>query len=323
MLLLLVACSTPRCPPEMAAIGADGEHGYCIDRYEVVVVDEGGAPVVATGGVASGSRALVEAGRTPTGAVTFREAMAVCARTPAHVDGVAYAQKHLATREEWLDAADGTVGVGGRAYPYGEVLVPEACNTPEGTGRPADARKLAASGAFSACVTPEGVHDLAGNLFEWVDPGLAISVEASLARFRALGVELRTAEDGSLRASSLADLRVLDSEATAIERGTLRRAEDGSLWMRWQGSLPRPVGYLTVRNEDLAPADALLPVRFLTSAGEPEARLMLERSLDGAPVTEKIGGAYYQDGRWPNPKRNHTPDFRGSIGFRCAAPLAP
>lgn len=43
----------------------------------------------------------------------------------------------------------------------------------------------------------------------------------------------------------------------------------------------------------------------------------------GAPVTEKIGGAYYQDGRWPNPKRNHTPDFRGSIGFRCAAPLAP
>ena len=322
MLLFLVACSPPRCPPEMAAIGADRPHGYCIDRYEIVVVDEAGAPVVATGGVPAQSRTVATAGNLPSSGVTFREAREVCAKSPASVEGDTYAQKHLATREEWLDAADGKVGAGGRAYPYGDALVPDACNTPEGTGRPADARKLAASGAFAACVTPEGVHDLAGNLFEWVDPKLDVSVEAAFARFRRLGLDIRPDADDVLRASSLADLRVLDSEATAIERGTLRRTDDSSLWMRWQGSLPSPVGYLALHSEDLAEADTLLPVRFETTPGQPEARLVLERSLDGAPVTEKIGGAYYQDGQWPNPKRNHTPDFRGSIGFRCAAPLA-
>src|SRR5258706_12508523 len=76
-----------------------------------------------------------------------------------------------------------------RGYPYGDKDQPAACNPQQGGAhplmaldggrRPTDsfqmndplinqvASTVAPTGAFDACVTPDGVNDLVGNLLEW------------------------------------------------------------------------------------------------------------------------------------------------------------
>ncbi|HND30383.1 MAG TPA: SUMF1/EgtB/PvdO family nonheme iron enzyme [Myxococcota bacterium] len=319
ILTLLIACSSPSCPPEMAAV-MDGETiAYCIDRYEVVIKDpQGRAYPDGTPVFLEGSTTASVANVVPSGAVTFLEARTLCATTPALHKGKEYAKKHLTTEAEWRDAADGKVGTGGRRWPYGNRYDPRKCNVPEN-----GATAVAPTGAFPECRTESGIYDQVGNLFEWLDPGLTVQTDLALAHFQKLGYGL-TVEGGQwLHATPETRLDQLDSEATAINRSSLRRDETGQLWMTWQGTVEDPLGFLTLHNEDLNTPETTLPIRFMTTPGQPEARLRLERELGGSPIPEKAGGAWYQGGNWPNPRRNHTAFFRGSIGFRCAAPPSP
>ncbi|MCK6507934.1 formylglycine-generating enzyme family protein [Myxococcota bacterium] len=123
------------CPEGMVALA--GPAGpYCIDRFEFPGL----------------------AGATPAGGLDLSTARARC-------QGVG---KHVCTEAEWMTAC---AGPGGRRWPYGDLL--EA-------GRCSDASDHAASpdriggeplpaGSKAGCASPEGVHDLSGNLWEWTE----------------------------------------------------------------------------------------------------------------------------------------------------------
>lgn len=93
------------------------------------------------------------AGRRPVVNVTWREAMAYA----RFVGG------RLPTEPEWELAAEGPEN---RPYPWGQA--PPSCQRAHYADceprRPVDVM------SFPAGTTPEGIHDLAGNVWEWVMP---------------------------------------------------------------------------------------------------------------------------------------------------------
>lgn len=114
----------------------------------------------------AGGRALALAGSQPANA-SWYQAKEACEA----------AGKRLCSAREWLTACRGQLATDddgdgdyhddyleGRPYPYGDAYESRRCNDHLGreVGRARDA------GAHSACVTPEGVYDLGGNLMEWV-----------------------------------------------------------------------------------------------------------------------------------------------------------
>ncbi|MCB9674244.1 MAG: SUMF1/EgtB/PvdO family nonheme iron enzyme [Alphaproteobacteria bacterium] len=156
------------CPPDMVAID-----GFCIDRYEAHLV--GQSPyAVPTAGVAANA-----AGQVPQGYISGEVASAACQA----------AGKRLCATTEWRRACQGPAGT---TYPYGNTYQSGTCNegrsvhpvielfggaanwsssqmNDPGLNQLPDS--LAASGAYSGCVTAEGVFDMHGNLHEWVaDP---------------------------------------------------------------------------------------------------------------------------------------------------------
>ena len=138
---------------------------FCIDRWEAYLVGHSPYEVGSTGDAAGSA-----AGEVPQG------------------QACSMAGRRLCESSEWLEACQGP----GRAYPYGETYDPNACNDtrashpvidlygPTASFSSAEMNdpqlnqlpdSLAPSGAYSDCVTPEGVYDLHGNLHEWVaDP---------------------------------------------------------------------------------------------------------------------------------------------------------
>lgn len=85
-------------------------------------------------------------GERPRVVVSWEEASVLC--------GVA--GKHLCTVEEWERACG---GADGRRFPYGEDFRTESC--------PIQVEDPPPAGAFPGCVTPEGVADLVGGVWEW------------------------------------------------------------------------------------------------------------------------------------------------------------
>ncbi len=166
------------CPAGMTRVD-----GFCIDRWEAMLVLVEGAPAPWSPYANPGNRA-VEArsvpGAVPQGYINQVQAAAACA----------LAGKRLCTDGEWLRACRGPDG---NTYPYGDVLEPGVCNDDrvchpavqyfETTadwiwselGHPCinqlpDA--LAATGSHAGCVSAEGALDMMGNLHEWTaDPG--------------------------------------------------------------------------------------------------------------------------------------------------------
>ncbi len=155
------------CPREMAAVG-----GFCIDRWEAGLADWSPYEVPTVGVAVSAE------GAVPQGYIDADVAAAACAA----------AGKRLCTSVEWVAACSGD---GARTFPYGDVYDPAACNTEYAGDHPVcdyfgtcdgvwDTAHMndpginqqpgteAAAGAFGGCVTLEGVHDLHGNLHEWV-----------------------------------------------------------------------------------------------------------------------------------------------------------
>ena len=161
------------CPPEMAAVGDT----FCIDRWEASTVLPDGKPHSPYHSVAwKRVEAVSRPGVIPQGYIAATEADAACER----------AGKRLCTTQEWVEACAGAERVR-RTYPYGAKPEPGACNTHRpihpsslvhgqrredavGLNDPRlnqQKETVAPTGSFSACVTPEGVADLHGNLLEW------------------------------------------------------------------------------------------------------------------------------------------------------------
>ena len=134
-----VAARRP-CPPRMVRL-ADPD--VCIDRFE------------------ADDRGVSERGQLPARRVSFLEAEQRC-RALGH---------RLCTGREWTRACAGRDAT--RKLPYGDTYERDRCNThdayeaepPVGTAPPTPL----AAGSRARCVTPEGVHDLSGNVWEWTD----------------------------------------------------------------------------------------------------------------------------------------------------------
>lgn len=134
---------------------------YWIDRFEVRVADY--ERCVQVGRCAPRPRSEAtqrfDAPDLPVSRVTWNDAQTYCVFRGAR----------LPTEAEFERAAR---GVRGRRYPWGELFNARAANYGRYGWDETDASdgfaELAPVGSFGAGVTPEGVHDLAGNVAEWV-----------------------------------------------------------------------------------------------------------------------------------------------------------
>ncbi|NMC72375.1 MAG: formylglycine-generating enzyme family protein [Myxococcales bacterium] len=122
---------TAGCPAGMAPI--EGVQA-CIDRWEAAIED---------------GRAVARPGRRPAERTSWREADAACRA----------AGRRLCTLAEWEAAC---AGAAGRRFPYGDDFVAGRCHDATRSGDAAGP-----SGGLPGCVTPEGVFDLSGNVWEW------------------------------------------------------------------------------------------------------------------------------------------------------------
>jgi formylglycine-generating enzyme required for sulfatase activity len=158
----------------MALVGSK----LCVDRWEASLADEAGDPVSPYEPIkAKKVVAVSKPGVVPQAYISLYQATKACAA----------AGKRMCTTQEWLDACQGPVRPK-RTYPYGDRHQKKACNdtTPihpvslvfPGRNRHDSATlndprlnqqpdTLAKTGQYEACVTPEGVHDMVGNLLEW------------------------------------------------------------------------------------------------------------------------------------------------------------
>ncbi len=165
------------CPSHMALI----QGRFCIDRFEASLESPEGEPLSPYHALKGRPAVAVSrAGLVPQAHISMNQAKAACTR----------AGKRLCTTAEWLDACAGSSKRPLRSYPYGNTEQRGACNAHQpghpiavlhGGRRKTDSfwmndprinqlsATVAPTGAFEGCVSPEGVHDLVGNLLEWTD----------------------------------------------------------------------------------------------------------------------------------------------------------
>jgi len=195
---------------------------FRIDRHEVTVGDYSKF-CLAT------SRAVPEVLSDPRFAGADRPAIGV-----SYFDAVAYAEwvgKRLPTEAEWLVAAYGGLM---RAFPWGEDVVESAgnfgCTGSQPTkyggavrvlaGDPDDSDGFAYTspvGAFPEGATPEGVLDMTGNVWEWVDePYVSFAVGETTRRAVLGGGYNTSAEDTAFPSARIGQLCEEGSEYTGF-----------------------------------------------------------------------------------------------------------
>jgi formylglycine-generating enzyme required for sulfatase activity len=123
---------SPTCPFPLAS-----QPGFCIDSFE-----HPGVP-----------------GQLPTAGLDFDGAKAACVERGMH----------LCSTSEWELACS---GLEGRRWPYGDSYDPTTCNFGVAGRDDRNDGVALPSGSKPDCMTPEGVWDMSGNLWEWtVAPG--------------------------------------------------------------------------------------------------------------------------------------------------------
>ena len=129
----------------------------------------------------------------PIGNLDYLEARQVCETVG----------KRICTEAEWVLACSGPSW---RGYPYGNHYASERCAIRD-DGRLGG--RIAASGSHPSCATPEGVFDMSGNLWEWVETvteegalrggGRHLSAGMGRCRSRALATEEFSSAEAGVR----------------------------------------------------------------------------------------------------------------------------
>lgn len=289
-----------RCPAGMAGVPGD-DPAWCIDAYEVSFTE----------GVLGST-----AGAWPAEGITWEDAHLWCAeRRLVGADGVDHGPLRLATFAEWRDAGDGVVGDGGTPYPWGEEWDATRCAIVGDDGVPT-LTGPAPTGSYPDCVSPFGVYDQIGNLWEWVDAGLHADVAAWEAERAAEGVAVRLDADGVWVTGPVPPWTL---GIIGLPTSTLRLDDAGRLHVQLDGATGFPDGVARGwlwADPPEAPG-AALPVVLRIEADT--GWVVPEPDRDGSPIPGKVGGAWYS-GAKPTLQAatyDHTPDFGGSIGFRC------
>lgn len=149
---------TPVCAEAPEAIRLDGIEMFRFEASHPSATATEAFPGAALGSMAStDAPACGRAGVRPWHSVTHAEAERACG-----VIGW-----RLCAENELRSACDGD---GRRDFAFGNDFDAAACNLrqvfrADGAGRASEAP----TGAYGRCVTPDGVYDLTGNLWEWVE----------------------------------------------------------------------------------------------------------------------------------------------------------
>lgn len=302
-----------RCPDDMAPVPSD-DPIYCIDRWETALSEDR-------------TSFVSQPGQRPHVNISFDESRELCANTPMVIDGEVVGWRRLATLTEWGDAYDGVVGAGGSTYATGEEWPDDICALPTESGEQTY-DDLQPTGSLPECVSVFGVYDQVGNSWEWADPEVNISVSGFLEKVGEAGVVLEVDADGQMTTTAAA-LDGLKLEIPGL-RGTLAVNDEGVVIVAnaiYEAALPFDyTGYIGVDEAAGGSRSMLLPVvveQPPEEFAEVEAAAITTRwSEDGAPITAKVGCAYYSGG--PNGCSaqtwfsGHPHDFRGTISARCA-----
>ena len=286
---------------------------FCIDRWETALSDDG-------------TSLVSQPGQRPHVNVTFDEARELCANTPMVIDGELVGWRRMATLTEWGDAYDGVIGEGGSTYATGEEWPDDICAVTTESGQQTY-DDLQPTGSLPECVGVFGVYDQVGNAWEWADPEVNISVSGFLEQIAQAGVVLEVDADGQMTTTA-SGLDGLKLEIPGL-RGTLAVNEDGVVVVAdayYEAALPFDyTGYLAINTTAGGSRSTLLPVAVEQPPEEfaevDEAAITTRWAEDGAPITAKVGCAYYSGG--PNGCSaqawfsGHPHDFRGTISARC------
>jgi formylglycine-generating enzyme required for sulfatase activity len=104
-------------------------------------------------------------GKKPTANLNYDAAKRVCEN----------AGKRLCTNEEWTYACAGKPL---NTYSYGNRFQKDVCNSIHVK------RKVEPSGSFVDCHSETGIYDMAGNLWEWIEPAKTGTLQARGGSFR-------------------------------------------------------------------------------------------------------------------------------------------
>jgi len=153
----------PYCMEGMVSVRDEqDEPVYCVDRFEMLIEgEEWGNKDQGTDWPDGSTLAIAttEYGVYPSTHFSWYQAVALCQN----------AGKYLCSTQEWVDACDGVYGAGGTKFPYGNEWISGECAARFGNeAQIYEGAQL--TGDHEGCVSPWGMYDLIGNVWEWSDP---------------------------------------------------------------------------------------------------------------------------------------------------------